>query len=172
MFKFITATVLALTLGLGSVANAQIFGRNTGLGPIYEVAVTLMVDGSADGDVTQNQFSPSRTMVIPGSGEIRKVCMVASLGAIIAEAGILYLFDTDPVMIAGVADMTLAEANTVVAMFTFDAAGYNALAATAVNCQDTNEVYHNVTHAVYFQLGATTFATEDIAVHIWYQRRR
>ncbi len=172
MFKFITAIVMALTLGLGSVAQGQIFGRSTGLGPIFEIAVTLMVDGSADGDVAQNQFSPSRTMVIPGSGEIRKVCMVASLGTIIAEAGVLYLFDTDPVMAAGVADMTLAEANSVVGMFTFVATDYVELAASAINCQDTNEVYHNITHAVYLQLGSTTFGTEDISAHIWYQRRR
>ena len=172
MFKFITAPALALMLGLGSVAHSQIFGRNTGLGPIYEIAVTLMLDGSADADMAQNEFSPSRVMVIPGSGEIRKVCMVASLGTIIAENGTLYLFDTDPVITAGTTDLTLAEANTVVAMFSFVGADYIELAASAVNCQNTDEVYHNVTHAVYFQEGATTFATEDIAAHIWYQRRR
>lgn len=143
----------------------------TGKTPISEVAVLLMIDGSADTDIVTTNLSKSSALAVTGSGTIEKVCLIVEGTSPFSEDGTLYFFDADPVIISNTADMTVAEADTVVAMVSFTGGDYNDNFATVkMNCQNVDERYHAITHVVYEQEGATTIANQDFRLHVWHRR--
>ncbi len=112
-----------------------------------------------------------RRFRVTGSGKITKLCLVVEGTAPFSEDGTIYFFDADPAISSNTADMTVAEAITVVSMISLKGADYNDNFATIkINCQATDEAFHAITHVVYEQEGATTIANQDFRLHILYRR--
>ena len=104
------------------------------------------------------------------SGTVTKVCVIRSLGTVGGDDGQILFFDADPSITVGLTDLSLADAQTVVAQIALKSADYLVEAASAINCQATNEVFHAITHAVYFHEGTEVLDTEDVEIHVWYRR--
>ncbi|HEB26527.1 MAG TPA: hypothetical protein ENI05_01950 [Porticoccus sp.] len=139
--------------------------------PTTEVAVLLMIDGSADSDIVTTNLSKSSAITITGSGRITKLCLIVEGTAPFSEDGTIYFFDTDPAISSNTDDMTVAEAITVTSMISLKGTDYNDNFATIkINCQATDESFHAITHVVYEQEGATTIANQDFQLHVWYRR--
>ncbi len=140
--------------------------------PTTEVAILTIIDGSGDGDIVTTNLSKSSAITITGSGRITKICLVVEGTSPFSEDGTIYFFDTDPSITSNTADMTVAEAITVVSMISLKGADYNDNFATIkINCQAADESFHAITHVVYEQEGSTTIANQDFRLHIWYERR-
>ncbi|KKM22187.1 hypothetical protein LCGC14_1627840 [marine sediment metagenome] len=151
------------------VATAGLLHGNS---PTTEVAILLMIDGSGDTDVVTTNLSKSSAITITGSGRITKICLIVEGTAPFSEDGTVYFFDADPSITSNTADMTVAEAITVVSMISLKGADYNDNFATIkINCQAADESFHAITHVVYEQEGSTTIANQDFRLHIWYERR-
>jgi len=139
--------------------------------PTVEVAVLSLFDGSAETQIADTNLGASKAITISGSGRITKVCIVSSLGSILAQDGAVLFFDADPAIAADAADLTLAEAQTVVAVVDFVAADYlTSFASSAVACNVVDEPFHSISHVVYHSLGATLLDDEDLELHLWYRR--
>ena len=150
------------------VATAGLLHGNS---PTTEVEVLLMIDGSGDTDIVTTNLSKSSAITVTGSGRITKVCLVVEGTSPFSEDGTIYFFDADPAINSNTADMTVAEAITVVAMVSLTGTDYNDNFATIkINCQAADESFHAITHVVYEQEGATTIANQDFRLHIWYRR--
>ncbi|KKK55213.1 hypothetical protein LCGC14_3076820, partial [marine sediment metagenome] len=93
--------------------------------PTTEVAVLLMIDGSGDTDIVTTNLSKSSAITVTGSGKITKLCLVVEGTAPFSEDGTIYFFDADPAISSNTADMTVAEAITVVSMISLKGADYN-----------------------------------------------
>ena len=177
----VTATNLDVQIGGSDVVTVDLAGNNdvvltAGLlhadSPTTEVAVLLMIDGSADTDIVTTNLSKSSAITVTGSGRITKLCVVVEGTSPFSEDGTIYFFDADPAINSNTADMTVAEAITVVAMVSLKGADYNDNFATIkINCQATDESFHTITHVVYEQEGSTTIANQDFRLHILYERR-
>jgi len=138
-----------------------------------EVAVASLFDGSAETQIAITNLGASKAFSIAESGIITKVCLIFTPGVITAaEAGTVFLFDTDPVITIETADMTVAEAKTVVGKFAFVAGDYETdFTASKLACLDNlTSPFHSISHAVYHNGGATTLTNEDIDIHLWYRR--
>ena len=171
MFKFITAIVLALTLGLGSVAQGQIFGRSTNR--ITEFAIISLFDGSAETQIATTNLGTEKTLEIVEPGRLVKMCLVMSLGSIISEDGSVLFFDADPGITIDASDLTLAQAQTIVAVVSFVAADYlTNFAASSINCQTIDEPFHSISEVAYHHEGATLLDDEDVEMHLWWQKGR
>ena len=144
--------------------NSTGFLRTVG-SPIIEVAVLQMIDGSAEGDVTKNEYLASDAISITGSGRLVKICSISS-ETIIAESSEILFFDSDPAITAETTDLTFEEAQLVVATIKLAAADYYIEADSAINCQDLNTAYHAITHVVIKHTGETTLANTDVAIHV------
>ncbi len=169
MFKFITAIVMALTLGLGSVAQGQIFGSPKSR--TLEFAIISLLDGSAETQIASTNLGTEKLFSTGGPGRLTKLCIVSSLGSVIAEDGSVIFFDADPSITIDASDMSLAIAQTIVAIVSFVAADYlTSFAASTTNCQTIDEPFHLITHVVYHQQGATTLDDEDIEIHVWWEK--
>ena len=139
--------------------------------PTTEVAVLLMIDGSADADIVTTNLSKSSAITVTGSGRITKLCLIVEGTSPFSEDGTIYFFDTDPAISSNTADMTVAEAITVTSMISLKGTDYNDNFATIkINCQATDESFHAITHVVYEQEGSTTIANQDFRLHVWYRR--
>ena len=139
--------------------------------PTTEVAILLMIDGSADTDIVTTNLSKSSAITITGSGRITKICLVVEGTSPFSEDGTIYFFDADPAISSNTDDMTVAEAITVTSMVSLKGTDYNDNFATIkINCQATDESFHAITHVVYEQEGSTTIANQDFQLHIWYRR--
>ena len=161
-----STTVVDLGTDNDVVATAGLLHGNS---PTTEVAILQLIDGSAEGDVTQNEYLASDAITITGSGRLTKLCLVVS-GTIVAEVSKVLFFDADPDIAAEVADLTLAEAQTVVAIVDVATADYLIEATSAIACKAIDESFHAITHVVIFHAGATTLANTDIDLHVWYRR--
>ena len=149
--------------------NAGLFHANS---PVTEVAILTIIDGSADSDVLTTNLGKSSAITITGSGRITKICLIVEGTAPFSEDGTIYFFDADPSITSNTADMTVAEAITVVSMISLKGTDYNDNFATIkINCQAADESFHAITHVVYEQEGSTTIANQDFRLHIWYERR-
>ena len=176
----VTATNLDVQIGGSDVVTVDLAGNNdvvltAGLlhadSPTTEVAVLLMIDGSADTDIVTTNLSKSSAITVTGSGRITKLCIVVEGTSPFSEDGTIYFFDADPVINSNTADMTVAEAITVTSMVSLKGADYNNNFATIkINCQATDESFHAITHVVYEQEGSTTIANQDFQLHVWYRR--
>lgn len=139
--------------------------------PTTEVAILLMIDGSADTDIVTTNLSKSSAITVTGSGRITKICLVVEGTSPFSEDGTIYFFDADPAISSNTDDMTVAEAITVTSMVSLKGSDYNDNFATIkINCQATDESFHAITHVVYEQEGATTIANQDFQLHVWYRR--
>ena len=169
MFKTIMACALALVLAFGSVASAQIFGAAKA--PTLEFAIISLLDGSAETQIASTNLGTEKLFSTGGPGRLTKLCIVSSLGSVIAEDGSVIFFDADPSITIDAADMSLAIAQTIVAIVSFVAADYlTSFAASTTNCQTIDEPFHLITHVVYHQQGATTLDDEDIEIHVWWEK--
>ncbi len=177
----VTATNLDVQIGGSDVVTVDLAGNNDviatagllhGNSPTTEVAVLLLIDGSADTDVLTTNLSKSSAITVTGSGRITKVCLVVEGTAPFSEDGTIYFFDADPAINSNTADMTVAEAITVVAIVSLKGTDYNDNFATIkINCQAADESFHAITHVVYEQEGGTTITNQDFRLHILYERR-
>ncbi len=150
------------------IATAGLLHANS---PTTEVAVLLMIDGSADTDIVTTNLSKSSSISITGSGRVTKVCLIVEGTSPFSEDGTIYFFDADPAINSNTDDMTVAEAITVTSMVSLKGADYNDNFATIkINCQATDESFHAITHVVYEQEGSTTIANQDFRLHVWYRR--
>ena len=139
--------------------------------PTTEVAILSLFDGSAETQIATTNLGASKSITITGTGRLTKLCIISSLGSVIAENGSILFFDADPAITADTADLTLAEAQTVVSVVSLLGTDYlTNFASSAINCQAIDESFHGITHVVYHQQGATTLDDEDIELHLWYRR--
>ena len=139
--------------------------------PTTEVAILLMIDGSADTDIVTTNLSKSSAITVTGSGRITKICLAVEGTSPFSEDGTIYFFDADPAISSNTADMTVAEAITVTSMVSLKGADYNDNFATIkINCQATDESFHAITYVVYEQEGGTTIVNQDFRLHVWYRR--
>ncbi|KKL22509.1 hypothetical protein LCGC14_2434720, partial [marine sediment metagenome] len=163
-----SAKQLADGHGVASTLVAGVLKANS---PTTEVAVLTMIDGSADTDIVTTNLGKSSAITVTGSGAITKVCLVVEGTSPFSEDGTIYFFDADPAISSNTADMTVAEAISVVAMISLTGADYNDNFATIkINCQLVFEPFHSITHVAYEQQGSTTIANQDFRLHIWYRR--
>ena len=139
--------------------------------PTTEVAILSLFDGSAETQIATTNLGASKSITITGSGRLTKMCLISSLGTPIAEDGSVIFFDADPSISADTTDLTLSEAQTVVAVVSFRGADYlDNFATSKTNCQLIDESFHSITHVVYHQEGSTMFDDEDMEMHLWYRR--
>ena len=181
--KLVTGTVIG-DVNLGATDNAVLDSIADGItaelpagllhanSPITEVAILTIIDGSGDVDVVTTNLGKSSAITITGSGRITKICLVVEGTSPFSEDGTIYFFDADPAINSNTADMTVAEAITVVSMISLKGADYNDNFATIkINCQAADEAFHTITHVAYEQEGLTTIVNQDFRLHVWYERR-
>jgi hypothetical protein len=140
--------------------------------PTTEVAVTILFDGSVETDISTTNWGASKAFAPSGTGRLEKICVVFTAGTLTAMTdGDFYFFDADPTLTIEDTDMTVAEAQTVVAVISLAAADYSTEFATAsINCQNIDEPFHSITHAAFHNTSASQFTDEDIEIHVWYRR--
>lgn len=156
--------------------------------PIRETGLQTLV--GVDDKVAQNDYGPTVDVTVggdqPASGKILAVLMYStesseSGGAVITEAGTLYVMDADPNTTAGDANLTAAEWGTIIAKIAVaegdwkeESSGGKASVAYYV---DTEYPFHAVDtlYLVYYHEGATEINSaagdqETIQCNIWYER--
>jgi len=153
--------------------------------PIRETGMQTLI--GADDQVTQYDYGPTVDVTVgsdqPASGLIRQLTFVsgeAGGGAVLSEAGVLYVLDADPNTSVGDANLTLAELETVIAKFEVAAADWkeeNSGAAGCVAHYKGEWPFHacSTLYLVYYHEGATTYNSaagdeETLKVNIWYER--
>ncbi len=176
----VTATNLDVQIGGSDVVVVDLAGNNdvvatAGLlnanSPTTEVAVLSLFDGSGETQIATTNLGASKAITITGSGALTKMCLISSLGTPIAEDGSVLFFDADPSITVDTADLSLANAQIVVAVVSFKGTDYlDNFASAKINCQLIFEPFHSITHVVYHQEGSTTFDDEDMEMHLWYRR--
>ncbi len=150
------------------VATAGLLHGNS---PTTEVAIISLFDGSSETQIATTNLGTEKAVSITGTGKLVKMCLVMSLGSIVAEDGTVFFFDADPNITIDAADMSLAVAQTIVAAVSFSAGDYlTNFASVAINCQVIDEAFHSITFAVYHHEGTTLLDDEDVEMHLWYRR--
>jgi len=143
---------------------------------------------SKDNAVAQYDYGPSVSITLegvqPSSGKILAVALYASetgSGAIITEAGRLFIFDANPAVANGDANLVVGEWPTIVATITIAASDWieeNASGAgSMVYKVGTEYPFHAVQtlYAVYYHEGTTTINSaagdeETLKLNLWYER--
>jgi hypothetical protein len=141
--------------------------------PIQEQAVLSLFDGSAETQIAPTNFGASKSITVSGSGKITKMCVIFTAGTLTeADDGVVYFFDADPTFTIETADLTVAEAQTVVGSIRVTTEDYDTQFATAqVACLDElDSAFHSITHVAYLNTDAGTLTDEDIEIHFWYER--
>ena len=139
--------------------------------PTTLVDTFVLFDGSAETQIANTNFGASKAITITGSGTITKICIISSLGSVLAQDGQIIFFDADPTLAADVADLTLAEAQDIVSVISLTGTDYiSDFASSAINCQATTETFTSITHVVYHSNGATLIDDEDLEMRLWYRR--
>ena len=169
----VSAGVIRVTIADDSTG---VIGLNAGTrhanSPTTEVASLDLFNGAGETQIAATNFGASKAITITGSGRIVKVCVTTSLNTPHAEAMTIYFFDADPVITIEDADWpSVAVAETVIATVSLAEADFDTSKASAlVNCQDTNESFHAITHVVFSHDGSTTYDDNDIVLHVLYRR--
>lgn len=139
--------------------------------PTLEVANVLIIDGSADTDIVTTNFGKSSAISVEAPGRLTKVCLIVTGTAPFSEDGSLFFFDADPTITSNTADLTEAEALTVVLVISLNSGGYiDLFAASKINCQKVDEKFHFISYVAYLQEGSTTIENQDFNLHMWYVR--
>lgn len=160
-------TVLGLFLAF--LWAIPVWGQVGGRSLTAETAVISLFDGSAESQIASTNLGASKALSLSRPGTLTQLCIISSLGSVIAEDGSIFFFKSDPEITVDTSDMTIAEAQTVVAVVSFRGADYRTnFATSAVNCQDINESFEIITHVVYHQEGSTTLDDEDIEMRLAY----
>lgn len=150
------------------VVTAGLLDANS---PMTLVDTFVLFDGSAETQIATTNLGASKSITISGTGALKKICIIVSLGTPFAEDMSIIFFDADPSITIEDASLTLAQAQNVQVVVSLTAAGFRSNFATAmINCQDISEVFTSITHVVFASEGATTYDDEDIEMRLIYRR--
>lgn len=167
------ATALRVTIASDSSGSVSVSGFAMGeLGITELIGINEQVDAS--------EYSASVASTLTGTGEIIKVCLIATedgSGVVLTPAGSLIIFDADPATTAGDASITNAERLTILGQFAVATADYQSDANGASICFPLAEAYHDATLFAAFFLNAaeTSFNSaagddEQLEFNVWFRR--
>jgi len=156
---------------------------STPFAPIVEMGLTELI--GINEAVAQNQYGASVGVALGGtySGELLNIALYSSeddTGQIIAEAGRLYVFDADPTVAAGDANLAAADWPTMIAAVDIAAGDWKEEAAGGLGAtvsMPTTILFHPLAtlYFAYYHQGATTWNDaagddEQLELNVWYRR--
>ena len=165
------------------LASKSAGGRIQPFTAIAEAGATELIDKD-DAEVAQNEFGKSVAVSLGGtySGEVLSWIVVQTelgSGAILSDlAGELWVFDADPGISAGDADITAAEAQTLIGVITVSNSNlYAEGVAGVVFIPDKPMPFHALAtlYIAFRSSGATAINSasgddEEVHINFWYRR--